>query len=479
MRLQYSVLSQDEIERIHDLSLHILERTGIVIHHPAARRLLHGHGASVDEARDLVRIPRALIEQAIALAPRTITLYSQDDSRKDCVLGVAGGQYARTSTGLNWIMDAGARVRRPVMEADAVVWTRMAHALPNLHVVGSAYDQEGSPKAMEVRALERMLRHTDKPLMVSAVSGEGMRWVQRLCEVTQARDRLPRAVVLSSVNSPLTYGYGQVEAAMVSAELGIPVFYNSSAVAGVGAPTTLAGSVAQMNAEMLAALAIIQLHRPGAPVVHSAHPMVLDMRSGLACIGGAEVGLMAAACVDIGRFYGLPTASNGLGAESCSADAMAVADKFASGYLAVLCGANLNGAAGAIGSQSIISLEQLVIDDDIYGSIFHQRRGIAVDEETLAGDLIGQIGPGGCFLAEMHTVRHFRAELRDSRLANRLNAPAWAAAGSKEVLERAGKMAGDILAAPEERFLTDEQARELQAITARASLALMDVEIPV
>jgi trimethylamine--corrinoid protein Co-methyltransferase len=479
VRLQCNVLSQDEIERVHDLSLHILERTGIVINNPAALHLLRGHGASIDGARDLVRIPRALVEQAIALAPRAVTLYSQNDGRKDCVLGVSGGQYARTSTGLNWIMDAGALARRPVMEADAVAWTRVAHALPNISVVGSAYDQEGSPNAMEVRALERMLRHTDKPLMVSALSGEGMRWVQRLCEVTQAGDRLPRVVVLSSVNSPLTYGFGQVEAAMVAAELGIPVFYNSSAVAGVGAPTTLAGSVAQMNAEMLAALTIIQLHCPGAQVVHSAHPLVLDMQNGLARIGGAEVGLMAAACVDIGRFYGLPTASNGLGAESCSADAMAVADKFASGYLAVLSGANLNGAAGAIGSQGIISLEQLVIDDDIYGGIFHQRRGIAVDEETLASDVIEQVGPGGSFLEELHTLRHFRAELRDSRLANRLTAPAWTAAGSKDVLARAREMARDILAAPEERFLTDEQTRELRVISARASSALIDLEIPI
>lgn len=479
MTLRRSVLSQDEIERIHDLSLHILETTGIVVNHPEALGLLRAHGASIDEAHDLARIPRALVGQAIALAPRSVTLYGQEDRRRDCVLGVAGGQYARTSTGLNWIMDLGAVARRPVTEADAVAWTRVAHALPNINVVGSAYDQQGSPNAMDVRALERMLRLTDKPLMVSAVSGEGMRWVQRLCEVTQAGDRLPRVVVLSSVNSPLMYGSGQVEAAMVAAELGIPVFYNSSAVTGVGAPVTLAGSVAQMNAEMLAALTIIQIHRPGARVVHSAHPLVLDMRNGLARIGGPEVGLMAAACVDIGRFYGLPTASNGLGAESCSADAMAVIDKFASGYLAVLSGANLNGAAGAIGSQGIVSLEQLVIDDEIYGGIFHQMRGITVDEETLAGDLIDQVGPGGSFLDEMHTLHHFRSELRDSRLPNRLTAPAWTAAGSKEVLERSRDTVRDILASSEEALLSDAQVHELRAISERATSVLMDIEIPI
>ena len=114
-------------------------------------------------------------------------------------------------------------------------------------------------------------------------------------------------MVLSSVNSPLLYGRGQCEAANGSAELGIPVCINSSAVAGATAPVTLAGNVVQMNAEFLAALTIVQLHRPGAPVVYAAHPMALDMKTGNASISMGEVGLMSAACVEIGRFYGLPT----------------------------------------------------------------------------------------------------------------------------------------------------------------------------
>jgi trimethylamine--corrinoid protein Co-methyltransferase len=479
MKPQVRILDRSEIERIHELSLQILERTGIVVHYPPAQDLLRGQGAVVDEASGLVRIPRGLVEQALQLAPRRVSLFGQANATRDCLLGVDGGLYARTSTGLNWIVDAGAKARRPVRQADVVAWTRVAHALSDIHIVGAAYDQEGPPQAMEVRALNAMLRFTDKPLMISAVSGEGMRWAQRLCEVVQPSDRLPRVAVLSSVNSPLTYSYGQVEAAMVAAEVGIPVFYNSSAVAGVTAPVTLAGAIAQINAEMLAALTIVQLHRPGAPVVHSAHPMVMDMRTGLACIGGCEVGLMAAACVEIGRFYGLPTACNGLGAESCTPDAMAVIDKMSSGYLAALCGANVNGAAGAIAAQSIISLEQLVIDDDIYGNIFRQARGIVVDDETLAAEVIDFVGPGGSFLAEDHTLRHFRSELRDARLADRLNAPAWAAAGGKDVLARAAEIVQRILAAPARPMLADDQARALDRLVNEATQALEKIDTPV
>lgn len=479
MKPQVRILATAEIERIHDLSLQILERTGVVVHYPPAQDLLRRRGAIVDDGRGLVRIPRRLVEQALQAAPRCVTLFGQANATKDCSLSVDGGFYARTSTGLNWVVDVGAKARRPATQADAVAWTRVAHALPDIHIVGAVYDQEGPPQAMEVRALNNMLRHTDKPLMISAVSGEGMRWAQRLCEVVQPSNRLPRMVVLSSVNSPLTYSYGQVEAAMAAAELGVPVFYNSSAVAGVTAPVTLAGAVAQINAEMLVALTIVQLHRPGAPVVHSAHPMVMDMRTGLACIGGCEVGLMAAACVEIGRFYGLPTACNGLGAESCTPDAMAVIDKMSSGYLAALCGASVNGAAGAIAAQSIISLEQLVIDDDIYGNIFHQARGIAVGDETLAAEVIDRVGPGGSFLGEDHTLRHFRAELRDSRLANRLNAPAWVAAGGKGVLARAAEIKQSILSVPAQPLLGAEQERDLDRLVVEATQALEKVDTPV
>lgn len=476
--LSFSVLHQDDIEKIHDLSLHILEKTGILIHYPPALQLLQAHGAHVKNESNLVFIPRDLVDRALETAPNSITLYSQFDSKKDCVLGPEDRQYARPATGLNWIIDANSKKRRPVTENDGVAYTRVSHALPYIHLVSSTYDQEGSPKAMEVRALNRMLRHSDKPLMVSAVCGEGMRWVQRMVEVVQSSDRRQRVQVLSSVSSPLNYGYGQVEAALVSAELGVTVAFNSSAVIGVSAPVTLAGSLALMNAEMLAALTIIQLHHPGAPVIYAGHPMVMDMSSGLARMSGSEVGLVSAACVDIGRFYGLPTGSNGLGSDSCSPDAMAVTNKWACGYLPIMARANISGGAGSLGSQSTICLEQLVIDNDIFGNILRHRQGIMINEDTLAGELIKNVGPGGSFIAEDHTLQYFRSELWHSPLVNNLNAISWEQAGSKEVLERATETVNSIINSPQLSLLHTEQDTELNKILVKAEEALEQVEVP-
>jgi trimethylamine--corrinoid protein Co-methyltransferase len=468
-----------DIERIHELSLKVLAETGILLHYPPARQLLGDHGAVVDEARQVVRIPRELVSQALASAPRDVTVYSQADPSKDYRLYPDGPRYARTTTGLNWILDARASHRRPVAEADVANWTRVIQAMPNIHFAGSLNDQEEAAKSEEVRCLARMLHFTDKPFMFSAFSGEGMRWLWRLTEVVQSAGRLPRLMVLSSVNSPLVYGWGQCEAAIVSVELGIPVCINSSAVAGATAPVTLAGNVVQMNAEMLAALTILQLHRPGAPVVYAAHPMALDMKTGMASISMGEVGLMSAACIEIGRFYGLPTASNGICTDACTPDPMATLEKWANGYLPLMAGANVNGGAGSLACVSTVSLEQVVIDNDVYGHMFRQARGMQIDDETLAADVIASVGPGNSYIMEEHTLAHFRREYYHSPLANRLSAPTWEAAGARDALDRAADRVRDILAAPPKPFLSDEQSAEVKALLAKSEEALANLEVRV
>jgi len=479
LTLRFDVLALADIERIHEVSLKVLAETGIQLHYPPARQLLAHHGASVDEARQLVRVPRRLVEEALRSAPRQVSVYGQSESSRDCLLVLDGPRYARSTTGLNWILTAGATHRRPVSETDVINWTRVIHAMPNLHFAGSLNDQEEAAKSEEVRCLARMLHYTDKPFMFSAFSGEGIRWLWRMTEVVQGGGRLPRLMVLSSVKSPLAYGWGQCEAAMASAELGLPVCVNSSAVAGATAPVTLAGNVVQMNAEMLAALTILQLHRPGSPVVYAAHPMAMDMKTGMASIGTVEVGLMSAACIEVGRFYGLPTASNGICSDACTPDSMATLEKWANGYLPFMAGANVNGGAGSLACVSTVSLEQIVIDNDIYGHFFRHGRGIQVDDDCLAGEVIAGVGPGNAYIMEEHTLKHFRGEHYVSPLASRLSAPTWEAAGARDTLDRAAGVVRQILAAPPQVFLSDEQSREIDALLSRAEQSLADLEVHV
>ena len=449
------------------------------MHHEPARRLLALHGAPVDEARQMARIPRRMIDEALAATVPVFTLCSVGATQSDCHLGRGDGCYARTGSGLNWIVDRGAQKRRLVTSGDLDNWIRVVDALSHIHIAGALYDNETRAQAADVRAVAHLLRRTAKPLMMSAMSGEGMRWIKRLVDIVQPSSRPQRLMMLSSVNSPLTYGAGQLEAAMVAAELGIPVVINSSAVTGITAPVTLAGSLVQMHAEMLAALVIVQLHRPGAPLVYSGHPVVADMRNGMAAMGTPEVGLLQAGCVDLARYCGLPAGSDGLTADSCVPDQMAVSEKWASAFLGVLAGANVNGAAGVFATQSTVSLEQLVLDDEIYATMFRMRRGFAVTDETLAvarhrarwprwivPDRGSHGRPHAWRVVDARAWPHARERLhgRPPAPRTRCNAPAL--------------LLTAILGTQPEAYLTDEQEREVTGLVARAESALQNMDIP-
>ena len=267
-RFGFHLLDTHDLERIHCASLGVLERTGILIRHVCARQLLQSEGAHVDETSDLVRIPPELVSRAIDSSPGTVVLQGlgADPSVRDLIVGADGLQYTRSGSGLNSIVDHCVSKRRPVGRQDVVNWVRLNQALANIHIVSALFDQERSPQTADVRSMAVMLQYTDKPLMTSAMGGKGIRIIKRMVEAVQNPTRMARVMVLSSVNSPLLYSADQTEAALACAEEGFPVAINSSSMASAAGPATLSGNVTLMHAEMLAALTIIQLHRPGAPV---------------------------------------------------------------------------------------------------------------------------------------------------------------------------------------------------------------------
>ena len=188
-------------------------------------------------------------------------------------------------------------------------------------------------------------------------------------------------------------------------------------------------------------------------------------------------GLMSAACVELGRHYGLPTSANGLCTDTCAPDPMATLEKWSCGYLAAVAGANVNAGAGSLACVGTVSLEQLAIDDDLYGHLHRHIRGLEVSDESLAAGVIAAVGPGGSFLGEDHTLEHFRGEHYSSSLASRLNAPAWEAAGAADAVDRAAARVRAILAAPVEPRLSDAQSRDLAGLLTAAEEALRHLEV--
>jgi len=230
----------------------------------------------------------------------------------------------------------------------------------------------------------------------------------------------------------------------------------------------LAGTLVIMNAEILAAIAVAQIVRPGAKILYAGFPFVLDMTTSIASNGYTECGLLAAAIVDIGRSYHLPTASNGLTTDSHVCDEQAAVEKLLAGYAAVLSGASLNGGAGSLASVGTASLEQMVIDDDIYERVFRFVEGISVNNDTLALEVIAAVGPQHHFLEQPHTLKYLRREFRHSKLASRLSSGAWVEQGGRDAVDVAADRVKTILKSSPESPLAPKVLSELSRIVAAA-----------
>jgi trimethylamine---corrinoid protein Co-methyltransferase len=444
-------MREDHIATIRLRSMEVLEHVGILIEHEQALGALADAGADVDRKSRLAKIPQWLIEKTLATAPREFTLTGEDASR-DLAISDQSPPRGRPVISLDWILDHGTRQRRAVTSKDLESWIRVADALPNLALVSGVYPWDVPLESRDVRVAATLLSHSGKPVLIAPYSGWSVRQIAELLAVIPDRRR-SRVVVFSSCNSPLIYSEGQMDALVAAAECGFPVMVNSSAVTGATAPVTLAGTLVVMNAEILAGIVVAQLIRPGAEVIYAGHPILLDMRTSIASCGQAEAGLLAAALVELGRSYRIPTASNGLTTDSHACDEQAAVEKMLTGYQAVMSGAALNGGAGSLGSLSTASLEQLVIDDDIYDRLLRVYRGFEVDSETLAWNAIAEAGPSGHYLEHPHTLEHLRRELRYSRLAGHVNPEAWMKRGAPDALDVAAARVKAILASkPEPRF---------------------------
>lgn len=465
-RIQARILTDDEIASVHQSSLTVLQEVGILIHHEKALSLLAEAGAAVDPVSHQVKIPADLVERALRSVPLEFLVTGQDPS-KDVRLGYDCPPRARPVISLDWIVDYGGKERRQVTVQDLEAWVRVVEALPNQSLVSGLYPWDVPLETRDLRAAEAMLRLSTKPILMAPYSGRSVKWIAQMLSAIGDR-RGPRVIAFCSCNSPLIFSESQMDVLLVAAQQDFPVLLNSSPVTGATAPITLAGTLVIMNAEILAAITVAQLVRPGAKILYAGFPFVLDMMTSIASNGYTECGLLAAAIVDVGRSYRLPTASNGLTTDSHVCDEQAAVEKLLTGYAAVLSGASLNGGAGSLAAVSTASLEQLVIDDDIYERVFRFVEGISVNNDTLALEVIAAVGPQHHFLEHPHTLKYLRREFQHSGLASRLSSGAWVEQGGRDAVDVAADRVRTILKGSPESPLPPQVLAELSLIVAAA-----------
>lgn len=447
---QYRPLSDEQLQRIHRAALTILERTGVQVEEPEARRLFQDAGAQVSEKR--IRLPAALVEDALDRAPKRVVLAGRDP-HWDLELTEARVHIGTGGAALTvWDLETGEP--RPAALKDVIELARLVDALDNIHFyLIPVYPTELDRENVDVLQYYAGLSNTTKHVQSGVYSVEGIRDTVELCEriaggPSALRERPIVSFITSWMVSPLLFATDVTTLLIETCRQGIPVVLSAAPMAGSTAPVTLAGMLAQLTAEQLSGLVLTQLVRPGAPTIIGPIPATADLRTGRYLGGAAELGLTNAAMAQIAQFYGLPLYNSAGMTDSKIPDIQAGFEKSMSMVLAALAGSNyIHHAAGMLENMNSVAAEQYVIDNEIAGMALRVLRGIEVSEETLALEVIDRVGPGGHFLMEEHTLDYMRSELfYPSAVVDRRGRDDWLAAGGLEARERAKHIAKDILA---------------------------------
>jgi len=445
MRLEF--LSRDQIEEIHSSSLKILEEVGVLIHQHDFLRFLADADMNVDMDKRRAKMQPDLVKECIKKTPKHLTLYARDH-RFNVELG-ENRIYAHPVGGASNVIDLDSGEVRPSTLKDVENLTRIVDALPNIHTgTMIVYPCDVPERLRDIYAVEAILRNTSKNVDATPYNDESCRYIIQLAKTLIGEEDLKKKPIITcsaSPTSPLQFS-GEVTKVLVRAtRYRLPIAILPSPLAGATSPVTLAGTLVQQNAEMLAGLVIVQLLNPGNPFMYSPRCIPLDMSTGQAC-AGIESAIMSVGCAQLARYYGFPSDVYGLDTDSKTLDEQIAFEKALNGLLPAMAGANMLSGAGCIEGGITVSYEQLVIDDEIFGMIFRAVRGIDFDEEKLATDVIVKVVlEASNFLQQQHTLKHFRDEYYFPKLCDRSPRSRWQKMGARNIVEVARERVKKIL----------------------------------
>jgi len=464
--------SQAHIEPLHEATLTLLERTGVDYRSAKAIAVLKKAGAKVDEGSDRVRLPRALVEETLALVPRTFTLGARETA---CDLQVGSGFTYGTTDGCGVeVIDWRTGERRASTKADLGDITRMQDCLGSISFWWPTVSAGDCGQTAQLHEIEVGWNNTSKHLM-GMVQGEtpARAAVEMATVVAGGAEELRRRPVCSNLIgtvSPLVHDKDGIEAGLIFAAAGIPVCYVTMPNLGTTAPATKAGAFVVGAAEIVAAAVLHELAAPGAPVLGSIMQIYADPRTALTMTTPLDDRCRFLA-TELLHAFGLPALGpfGGTDAE-LPGTWLAGVETILQLLQVPLDGCELYTGIGLTNTYQLFTAENLILDDDLYHRARHAFLDIAMDEESLALDVIDKVGPGGHFLAQPHT----RAHMRDAVVRAVSQQIAGDGQHYRDPLEVARVRALDILQNYRPLPLAEDAQRELRRIVGRADRELRD-----
>jgi trimethylamine--corrinoid protein Co-methyltransferase len=444
---QLKVLTQDQIERISNASLEILETLGVKVQEESALQLLAKSGVEVDTKTQVVKVPPSLVKESLRKAPNRILLSGKTPEYDLELEGT--NVYTFGGGSLVHVLDLEGR-HRLANSKDLEDLTRLQDKLENPHMMHCTVIPSDVPiVGSSLIRYALTTRNTWKHVFADSEGKQGVLDLLKLTRIVTGEEDLTKKhyfTTCSCIVSPLKQNRDSVEVIMEAAKWNVPNILDEMPSPGGTAPVTLAGLLVEQNANILCSLVIAQLVNPGAPCIYGAPSGGMDMRTGNFSGAAPEAGLIAVASAQIAHHYGLPCMT-GVGLDSKIPDQQAGYERASNFLMSALGGTNLYvDSTGALETERLCSYEQVAIDNEILQMVYRILRGIEVTDETLALDVIRNVGPlGAHFLSQEHTRRHMRTELWIPDLTDRNTWEGWQRTGGKDIRERANEKVRKIL----------------------------------
>lgn len=464
----FEYLDRPDIEKMHEATLEILEKTGI--RSLSQRFLDKAASVGLTVKGDRIYFPRELVAKGLATAPSHFITYGRDERYQ-----IRWGEkkaYNHTCVGTPFMKDIESNKKRNVVLKDLENFIRVADALPATDIISCIFPQDIPAHAAVTVQTAAMLKNTTKPLRICIESAHETNFIiDALAAAAGSEEALrekPLAYLEISAISPLDYAEGPANGLLDTVEAGIPLGIIPCPMMGATGPMTLIGSVVMHNAEIVAGVVIAQLLRPGHPTIMSPRVTFMDMSTAVGLWAAPEMGLAAAASAQLALFYNIPCTVTGFSCGSKISDEQAAFESMFNTLLPALGGVDVVGAAGSLDNALISCYRKLIVDDEITSMIHRALEGNVVNEDTLAVQVVDEVVNGeGNFLAHPHTLQHLRTELWKPTISDRGPYENWEPT-STTFGERAQALAKDLLANHHCEPLAPERLAKLEAVVEAA-----------
>jgi len=461
------LLTQEQVERVHDASLEILQEVGLKVRYKPARELFEKHGCITSADSEIVKFPRAVVEKYRKMTPPKFTFHARDPKFDKTIPD--NGPVIVTASSAPDIIDPVTGKERRAESGDIARIAHLINELPGYDMFSISTLAEDAPRdQFTISRVYPALKYCLKPIRATTTDHKDTLSVMEMVYIVAGGKEAYKEHPFLTHHycptvSPLTMDVLSTENVMYFAGEGLPVYPTIVPNAGLTSPMSMAGTLVQGNAEYLATVTLMQMVKEGTPTIYATLATVADMRSGAYTSGAIECGMLHMAFAQIARYYNVPCGGYIGLTNSKLNDAQSGYETGMSGMGGIVGGMDMFNIGGLIDALKTFDFAKAVIDDEIALMLKRVKRGISFNDEDLGVDLIKQIGPGGSYIVAKHTISRMKIEAVMTKIADRDGKIAWEKKGSTDTQARAMKRVKEIMVSNTAPLISPEVDAKLRA----------------